>query len=350
MANIEQTAAAHTDANAGRTFRWGVLSTARIGRNRFIPGVRAGTESEVVAIASRDAARARSAAQELQIPRAHGSYEVLLADTEVDAVYIGLPNGMHPEWTIEAARAGKHILCEKPIARRRSDAERMAAACRDAGVLLMEAFMYRLHPQHARVRQLVADGAIGTPQFVRASFCFFMPPERRAQGDVRLQAGLEGGALMDVGCYAVNAARYLFGEEPETASAQQRIGDGLGVDTSFAGVLRFPGGRLALIDGSFDASGTQRYEIAGSGGTIVAERAFLPPLGKTTITVSAGSERRGEEVDSPDQYGLEADHFARSVRAGRLLPPAEDGVAQAAVIEALYESAGSGRSSVVGGQ
>jgi xylose dehydrogenase (NAD/NADP) len=322
-----------------RLLRWGILSTARIARQRFVPGVRAGTEGEVVAIASRDAARAAEVARELGIPRAHGSYEALLADPQVDAVYLGLPNGLHPRWTIEAARAGKHVLCEKPAARRAADAARAAAACRQAGVLLMEAFMYRLHPQHARVRQLLREGVIGSPVLLRASFCFSMDATRRASGDVRLQAELEGGALMDVGCYAVDVARYLFEQEPLSVSAQQRVDPAFGVDTAFAGVLRFPGDRLALIDGSFDAAGTQRYEVAGPAGRIVAERAFLPGDGPAVIHVAEGSRQRTEEIAGADQYALEADHFARSIRAGRLLPPAEDGQAQAAVIEALYRSA-----------
>jgi predicted dehydrogenase len=325
------------------TLKWGIISTARIGKTRFIPGVRAGREGTVEAIASRDQAKAQATAAELGIPRAFGSYEALLADPKIDAVYIGLPNGLHPEWTIKAAQAGKHVLCEKPVARRRSDAERMADACRQAGVVLMEAFMYRLHPQHARVKQLIAEGTVGDPVFVRASFCFHMAPERRAQGDVRLQAALEGGALMDVGCYAVNAARYLFEAEPVEVSAQQRRDPQHGIDMSFAGVMRFPGDRLALIDGSFDAAGPQRYEVGGTRGAIVVERAFLPGDAKAVVHVTAGGERRSEEVTPADQYALEADHFARSVRTGRLLPPAEDGVAQAAVIGALYESAETGR-------
>src|SRR5688500_11487316 len=203
--------------------RWGIVSTARIARERFVPGVRAASEGEVVAIASRDAGRAQAVATELRIPRAYATYEALLADPEVDAVYIGLPNGLHAEWTVRAAEAGKHVLCEKPAARRAADAQRMVEACGRAGVVLMEAFMYRLHPQHARVLELVRQGAIGDPVFVRASFCFAMSAERRAAGDVRLQAGLEGGALMDVGCYALNAARYIFGAEPLAVSAQQRL-------------------------------------------------------------------------------------------------------------------------------
>ena len=326
-----------------RPFQWGILSTARIARSRFIPGVRAGSEGEVGAIASREEVKARAAAQELGVPRAHGSYAALLADPAIDGVYIGLPNALHAEWTIKAAQAGKHVLCEKPAARRRADAQRMLDACRVAGVVLMEAFMYRLHPQHARVRQLIDEGTIGEPAFVRASFCFHMAPERREQRDVRLQSELEGGALMDVGCYAVNAARYVFGAEPIDVSAQQRVAAEVGVDMSFAAVLRFPGDRLAVIDGSFDVSGTQRYEVAGPRGTILVERAFLPGESPAVIHVSAGRERRTEEVAPVDQYGLEADHFARSVRAGRLLPPAEDGLAQAAVIGALYESAETGK-------
>jgi D-xylose 1-dehydrogenase (NADP+, D-xylono-1,5-lactone-forming) len=323
--------------------RWGILSTAKIARNRFIPGVRNGTEGEVVAVASRDAARAQQFASDLGIARAHGSYEALLEDPGVDAVYIGLPNGMHPDWTVRAAQAGKHVLCEKPAARRRADAERMAAACREAGVILMEAFMYRLHPQHQQVQELIREGTIGDPVMVRASFCFTFSPQRRAEGDHRLEPGQEGGGLADVGCYAVNAARYVFGAEPVEVSAQQRIDPQFGVDTAFAGVLRFPGDRLAVIDGSFDVAGPQRYEVAGPKGAILVERAYLPGDGAVEIAVTAGGQRRTVEAPSADQYALEADHFARSVREGRLLAPAEDGVAQAAVMEALYEAAETGR-------
>jgi xylose dehydrogenase (NAD/NADP) len=323
--------------------RWGIMSTARIARSRFIPGVRAGSEGVVVAIASRDEARAQQVATELAIPRAYGSYEALLADPQVDAVYIALPNGLHPEWTIKAAEAGKHVLCEKPAACRAADARRMVEACRRAGVVLMEAFMYRLHPQHARVRELIQQGVIGLPMIIHASFCFSMPPERRAAGDVRLQPELDGGALLDVGCYAVNAARLLFGEEPVLALGQQRIDPQLGVDTSFAGILRFPGDRLALVDGSFDTAGPQRYELAGPQGTIAVERAYLPGPGPARIEIVERGQHRVEEVPPVDQYALEADHFARSVRAGRLLPPAEDGLQQALAIEALLASAETGQ-------
>ena len=324
--------------------RWGILGTAKIARRAFIPGVRNSVEGELVAVASRDPDRAAAYARELEIPHSHGSYEALLADRDVDAIYIPLPNAMHGEWTVRAAQAGKHVLCEKPAARRRADAERMAAACRAAGVVLMEAFMYRHHPQHARALELLKEGVIGDPVYVRASFCFTFSADRRAEGDHRLEPEQEGGGLMDVGCYAVNAARLIFGAEPVEVSAQQRVDPQHGVDTAFAGVLRFPGDRLALIDGSFDVSGTQRYEVAGPKGVLQVERAYLPGDGPVSILIAAGGQRRAVDVPGVDQYALEADHFAQSVRAGRLLPPAEDGVAQAAAIEALYESAATGRS------
>ena len=323
--------------------RWGILGTAKIARRAFIPGVRNGTEGTVTAVASRDAARAAAYASELGIPHSHGSYEALLDDHEVDAVYVPLPNAMHAEWTERAARAGKHVLCEKPAARRRTDAERMAAACRAAGVILMEAFMYRHHPQHARALELIRDGAIGEPVFVRASFCFTFSADRRAEGDHRLEPEQEGGGLMDVGCYAVNAARYLFGAEPVEVSALQRVDPQFDVDTAFAGVLRFPGDRLAVIDGSFDVSGTQLYEVAGAKGILQVDRAYLPGPGPTQVVVAAGGKREVIDVEGVDQYALEADLFARSVREGQLIAPAEDGVAQAAVIEALYESAATGK-------
>ena len=325
-------------------FRWGILSTANIAKKRFIPGVRAGSEGTVVAIASRDADRARAAASELAIPRAHGSYEALLADSEVDGVYIALPNSLHAEWTIAAARAGKHVLCEKPLARRAAVVERMVAACREAGVLLMEAFMWRHHPQHARVKELVAAGTIGEPSIVRGTFGWAMTPERRASGDVRLRADLEGGALMDVGCYPLNAARFLFEAEPVEVVALQRVDPEHGVDTAFAAAIRFPGGRLAVIDTSFDVLRTFRYEVAGPLGSIVAERAFQPADEPAPIRILRDGEEDVELVPGADPYAREADHFARSVRAGRLLPPAEDGLAQARAIEALYRSAESGAS------
>jgi predicted dehydrogenase len=330
---------------AERRLRWGILSTARIGRNLFMPGVKASADSEVVAIGSRDAESARAVASEFGIPRAYGSYDELLADTDVEAIYNPLPNSLHAEWTIRAAQAGKHVLCEKPLARTAAVAEQMADACKAAGVLLMEAFMWRHHPQHARVRALIEAGEIGEPHLVRSSFTYVIGADAR---NIRLQAKLEGGSLMDVGCYPVNVARWVFQSEPTEVIGQQIIHPQHGVETTFAGVLTFPGNRLASIESSFDQAGTTEYEVAGRAGRILVDRAFRPDARPGLITITKGQEQRTEQVGPANQFALEADHFARSVRAGRLLEPAEDGVAQARIIEALYASARAGRAVALG--
>jgi D-xylose 1-dehydrogenase (NADP+, D-xylono-1,5-lactone-forming) len=327
-----------SEPKSGR-LRWGILSTANIARNLFIPGVRAGTETTVLAVGSRELATAQQFAADLDIPRAYGSYADLLADPEVDAVYIGLPNSLHAEWTIRAAQAGKHVLCEKPTARRAADAQRMADACDAAGVVLMEAFMWRHHPQHARVRALLEAGTIGEPTVVRASFGYVIDRSRTGALNVRLARDLDGGSLMDVGCYSVNVARWVFGAEPVRIVGQQHVDADFGVETSFGGVLRFAGGQLALVDSSFQHAFTNRYEIAGPGGRIVVNGAFRPDDRPGRIEIHRGSDHAIEDVAPANQFALEADHFARSVRAGRLLPPAENGVAQARVIEALLASA-----------
>jgi predicted dehydrogenase len=306
----------------------------------FIPGVRASQLAEVTAIASRDGERAANVAAELEIPRAHGSYEALLEDPDVDAVYISLPNSLHAEWTIAAAQAGKHVLCEKPIAARAAEAERMSAACRQAGVILMEAFMWRHHPQHARVRELIDGGTIGEPNFVRSSFTYLINPMVESHRNVRLQAELEGGSLMDVGCYGVNAARWAFQTEPVVATGQQALDSDAYVDIAFVGALRFSGDRLAAIDSSFARPSTNSYTIEGPDGSIRVDRAFRPDDDPGHIIIQRpGKADQLIEVPPSNQFANEADHFARSVWAGELLPPAEDGVAQARVVEALYASA-----------
>jgi predicted dehydrogenase len=329
--------------------RLGILGTARIARTLFIPGVRASQLTQVAAVASRDIGRARSLAAELNIPHAHGSYEALLADPDVDAVYICLPNSLHVAWTIAAAKAGKHVLCEKPLASRLADAERMAAACHQAGVILMEAFMWRHHPQRARVGELIESGVIGEPNFVRSSFTYVISELVDQHRNVRLQADLEGGSLMDVGCYGVNMARWAFDAEPLVASGQQALDASAGVDIAFIGALRFPGDRLAAIDSSFARPGSNTYTIEGVGGRLHVERAFRPDDAPGRIIIQRpGHDDAVVEVPPANQFANEADHFAESIRGGRLLPPAEAGVEQARVIEALYASATSTRAIELG--
>src|SRR2546428_6081014 len=215
--------------------RWGTTSTARIGIRRVIPALRRSRTGTAVAIASRDLARAREIAAKFQIPRAHGSYEALLADPDVDAVYNPLPNTLHPEWTIRAARAGKHVLCEKPLAIDARQAQTMVDAGRAAGVLLQEAFMYRFHPQITELRRLVASGAVGVPWLARSAFTFSVGSD----DDIRLNPALGGGGLLDVGCYCVSISRLLMGE-PKAVTASGAFEHG--VDVRLAGLLSFAAG------------------------------------------------------------------------------------------------------------
>ena len=326
-----------------RRIRWGILGTANIAVKRFIPGAAASSNGEVRAIASRDVERAREIAARLHIPVAYGSYRELLADPTVDAIYNPLPNSLHAEWTIAAAQAGKAILCEKPLADTSSEAQRMIDAARANGVLLMEAFMYRFHPQHERVREILEAGEIGDVRAVRTAFTFQLEPFDPA--NVRLQKDLAGGALMDVGCYCVNAARMVFREEPLWACAQWDFREAFGVDVSLAGVLTFSDARTATFDCGFRAAGQGSYTIAGTKGQIDVPTAFVPQPVDTTVRVIVGSDDREERIAGVDQYRLEATEFADALlrrRPLRIGP--DDAVATLRAIEALYRSAVAGGS------
>jgi predicted dehydrogenase len=332
------------------TLRFGILGAARIARNSFVPGARGSSQAELYAVASRDVDRARVFANELEIPRVHNSYAELLDDPAVDAVYIALPNNLHVEWTIAAARAGKHVLCEKPLAASVAEVERARDACAAAGVLLMEGFMWRHHIQHRRVWELIDGGAIGEPTFVRASFSFRVSrPQAGAVPNVRLQSALQGGSLMDVGCYGVNAARWLLGAEPTEVVGQQVVDDEFGVDLSFGAVLRFDGGRQAVVDSSLTRAASNTYTVEGPEGSLRVERAFRPDANVCRITLHRPNRETDlDEIPADDQFTREVDHFIESVSAGSLLAPAEDGVNQAKVIEALKRSAETGRSVSLG--
>jgi len=320
--------------------RWGVLGTANIAIKRFIPGVRASSNGIVSAIAARELSRAEAIATQLEIPRGYGSYEALLADPEIDAIYIPLPNAMHAEWTIAAARRGKPVLCEKPLAIDALEAQHVVDECARLGIALMEAFMYRFHPQHARVRELIASGAIGDVRAVRAAFMFLLEP--LSGKNVRLSGGLAGGALMDVGCYAVNASRMLFGEEPQWASAQWDFREELGVDVALSGVLGFSDTRMATIDCSFRASGKSSYQVAGTRGRIEVLDAFTPDAASdvTILVTDAAGARRTQTLPGIDQYRAEAEAFADALLNDREVPiPPSDAVANMQAIDALKNSA-----------
>jgi predicted dehydrogenase len=321
--------------------RWGVLSTAKIGIDKVIPGTAAADRCEVVAIASRDLERARAAAFELGIARAFGSYEDLLADPDVDAVYNPLPNHLHAEWTIAAARAGKHVLCEKPLATTSADAERMIQACEAEGVLLMEAFMYRLHPTWEAVTSLVASGRIGELKTVQSWFSYFNDDP----GDIRNLVETGGGALYDIGCYCVNLSRMLFGAEPERVGGSVLRDPVMGIDVLTSGILDF-GDVVATFTCSTRAEPDQRVHIYGTDGRISIEIPFnIPPDRPTRVFVTAGGDppvRPETEVltfDPANEYTIQAERFAAAVLDGGQVPiPPSDAVGNLRVIEELFRS------------
>jgi D-xylose 1-dehydrogenase (NADP+, D-xylono-1,5-lactone-forming) len=313
------------------TVRWGILSTANI-NEKWLAGAWSVPDAEVVAVASRDGDRAEGYARERSIPRAHGGYEALLANPDVDAVYIPLPNSLHVEWTRKALEAGKHVLCEKPISRHSDEVAGLFDLAEARGLQLMEAFMYRHHPQTARLQELVADGAIGTLRMIRAAFSF---PIARTD-DVRLSVALDGGGLMDVGCYCVNAARMLAGE-PERVHAERTVG-GDGVDITFAGVMRFADGVLAHFDAGVVLADRSQLEVVGDRGTLLVSDPWH--CREPGIVWRRDGETRRIEIERADSYRLEVENLSAAIRGTeRPLLGREDAVGQARAIEALLAAA-----------
>ena len=314
--------------------RFGFLSTAAI--NAYaLAGLEGSTAVEVVAVASRTQAVADAYAATHRLARAHGSYEALLADPEIDAVYIPLPNALHVDWTIRALEAGKHVLCEKPFSRHPADVERAFDTAERTGRLLMEAFMYRHHPQTTLFAELAAT-EIGELRTIRTSLGGTLDKP----DDVRMRTELDGGAMLDVGCYCISAAR-LLGGEPELAVGTQVLGPS-GVDIRFAGVLRFPRDVVATFDCGFDLAPTSVIEAIGSSGRIRAVEAFL--LGHSAIELTrASGETDRIETEQPDSYRLEFENLAAAIRgAAEPLLGRADALGQARTIDALFRSAEQG--------
>jgi predicted dehydrogenase len=320
------------------TVHWGILSTARI-NDKFIVGCAQSDAVTVSAVASRDGARARSYADEHGIERSHSSYDALLADSEIDAVYISLPNSMHLEWTERALRAGKHVLCEKPLGRRADEVAAAFDLAERQGVLLMEAFMYRHNPQTERIAELIRAGTIGRLRLIRAAFSFGLQDST----DVRLSAGLDGGALMDVGCYCVSAARTLAGE-PERVTAQQVLG-GDGVDVAFTGTMSFADEVLAHFDAGFVLAARDELEVVGDAGSLFLDDPWHCRTPVIEVRTDGGVDRiRLPRVDS---YLREAENLSAAILGeGQPLLRRADAVGQAAAIEALYLAAETGGTSV----
>ncbi len=313
-----------------RPVKWGILSTAHINRN-VIPAAHASPKVELLAVASRDQARADDYAKKWEIERAYGSYEALLRDPDIEAVYISLPNSMHVEWSIKALEAGKHVLCEKPFSRHVPEVEAAFDAADRTGRLLSEAFMYRHNPQTKRAKQLVDEGAIGELRLIRSAFSYSLYDEN----NIRLHAGLDGGALMDVGCYCVSASR-LFGGEPENAYGEAWFGAS-GTDWVFGGVLRFPGNVVALFDCGTAMPERDELELIGSEGSLFLDDPWHCKMPGIELRHEGGVKRI--EINVSDSYRLELENVADAIRGdGELLLGRNDAVAQARVLEALHDS------------
>jgi D-xylose 1-dehydrogenase (NADP+, D-xylono-1,5-lactone-forming) len=318
----------------GGPVKWGILSTAHINR-KIIPGAHASEKAELIAVASRDPRRAEEYAREWEIERAYGSYEALLEDGEVEAVYISLPNTLHCEWSIRAVEAGKHVLCEKPMSRHVDEVESAFDAAEQSGRILMEAFMYRHHPQTRRLRRLVDEGAIGDVRLVRSCFSYSLYDAE----NIRLQAELEGGSLMDVGCYCVSASR-LLGGEPEQVYGQQFVGPS-GTDWVFAGTLRFPGDVFAQFDCGTALPERDELEVIGSEGSLFLDDPWHCVDPAIELRRDTGTERI--EVEPADPYRLEVENLSDAIRgAADPLLGRDDAVGQARALEGLYRSATSG--------
>ncbi|HEX8981995.1 MAG TPA: Gfo/Idh/MocA family oxidoreductase [Ktedonobacterales bacterium] len=317
--------------------RWGVISTANIGVKAIIPAIQASRNGRLVAIGSRDLARAERVALRERGARAYASYNGVLDDPNVDAVYIPLPNSQHLEWTLKALSAGKHVLCEKPLALTTDEVRTMFDASQNSGRLLMEAFMYRLHPQIAWALDQVAAGRIGPVRLIRSAFVFDI---RSNPDNIRLKSSLGGGSLMDVGVYPLNLSRTFFAREPVRAVALTTAPKGAEVEQGISAVLDFGEGRRAIIDSSFELPWRQFAEIIGERGRISIPYPFTTGKVETTARLDVGEECWERRFPPVDHFQLEVEHFADCIL--HETAPAltrEDSLGQAAAIEMLYAAA-----------
>jgi predicted dehydrogenase len=326
-----------------KKLRWGILSTANIGLKKVIPAMQRGEHTEVTAIASRDLERARLAASALNIPKAYGSYEELLADPEVDAVYNPLPNHLHVPWTAKAAEAGKHVLCEKPIAMNAAEAKTLLAVRDRSGVKIGEAFMIRSYPQWLRLRELLDQGRVGELRAVTGAFSYFNVDP----ANIRNHAEMGGGALMDIGCYLVHASRFAFGRQPVKVVATIDRDPALRTDRLASGLMDFGVGQAVFTCGT-QLIPYQRVHFLGTRGRIEIEIPFnAPPDRPTRIVVDSSGDLKGSGIISEtfpiaDQYTMQGEAFAKAVWEDSEPPVSlEDAIGNMAVIDALFQSASS---------
>ncbi|HTT65926.1 MAG TPA: Gfo/Idh/MocA family oxidoreductase [Bryobacteraceae bacterium] len=325
--------------------RWGVLGVANIAVKKVIPAMQRGEHCEVVAIASRDPRKARETAADLSLPKAYGSYEELLADPDIEAVYNPLPNHLHVPWSVRCADAGKHVLCEKPLALDAAEARALLAAQTRTGVKMGEAFMVRTHPQWLRTRELVRGGQIGELRSAMGFFSFF----NRDPANIRNVKEWGGGGLFDLGCYPITTSRFIFGEEPRRVTALVERDPDMHIDRLASALLDFPSGQ-AIFTCSTQLAAYQRIHFFGTRGRIEIEIPFnAPPDRPCRIFVDDGSDLFGAGIRTEtfpvcDQYTIQGDLFSRAIRGeGEVPVPLEDAVRNMAVIDALFRSAESGQ-------
>jgi predicted dehydrogenase len=328
-----------------KNVNWGVLGAAKIATEKVIPAMQRGEVSRIRAIASRDGMRAQEVAKALGIAKAYGSYEEMLADPDIDAIYNPLPNELHVPWTERALAAGKHVLCEKPVGLDAKEAARLIAARDRSGRLVAEAFMVRFHPQWRRAREIVRSGAIGEVSAIQTLFTYRLLDPANIRN---MPPG--GGGLYDIGCYAILTARYIFGAEPTRVAAALDVDPKFGSDRLASAVLEFPGGRHLTFSAGTQLAGHQRVTIAGTAGRIELQIPFNAPIDRPTrILIDSGADlvgtgARSEEFPICDQYTLQGDAFSRAILGEVPLEhPIEDGVANMAVIDACFRAAKSGR-------
>jgi len=324
-----------------KPLNWGIVSTANINR-RVIPALNAATRSNLLAVASRSLPAAQSFAAKWNISQTFDSYEALLAAPEINAVYIPLPNHLHAEWSIKAAEAGKHILCEKPLALRVADVNRMADATRANGVVLMEAFMYRTHPIMSKLKSLIAEGLIGQVKLVRAKFSFTLSDDN----NVRLKKDMGGGSLWDVGCYPVSFSQAISESAPVEVMAWQRLNHN-GVEVGFSGQMRYADGIIAQIDSGFDIPFRIGAEIVGDKGILYLPVPWLPGVdGKASVIIHIAPDDTETriEIEPKDPYLCEVEAMEAAILDGKALPyTLADSRQNVATIVALYESAATGK-------
>lgn len=320
--------------------RWGVLSTSRFAQNKIIPAVKHCQHAEITAIASRNLSQAKEVATRLGIAKAYGSYEELLADADVDAIYNPMPNHLHVDWSIKTLAAGKHVLCEKPIGLSSAEGQKLVdAAGQHPKLKVMEAFMYRLHPQWLRAKQLVDDGKIGQLRTIQSFFSYF----NTDAGNIRNQPGIGGGGMMDIGCYNVSLSRFIFGAEPKRVFGIAEFDPQFQTDRLASGVLDFGNG-TATFTCSTQLSPYQRVNIFGTEGCVEIEIPFnAPPDKPCRLWHQQGDQVEEIVFDICDQYTIEFDQFSLAVLNDTAVPtPLEDAVANMKVIEAVFESSRTG--------